>query len=105
MSGFGGFNINQDSWDQQKKSGVALSDDTNRGDVYGGMQGLYAQELREKEEREKNKPLTKWDRKMNRIFGEATHLRKNFQMGFMMGGLVGCVMGGLSGTYFAIQYR
>ena len=26
-------------------------------------------------------------------------------MGFMMGGTVGALMGGLSGTYFAFQYR
>ena len=42
---------------------------------------------------------------MNRIFGEAVEIRRNFFMGFLMGGAVGCLMGGLTVTYFAYQYR
>ena len=32
-------------------------------------------------------------------------MRNNFFTGFMMGGAVGCLMGGLTGTYFALTYR
>ena len=56
-------------------------------------------------EQQKKRPLTKWERKMNRIFGEAKHARQTFLQGFMMGGIVGGLMGGLTGTYFAFQYR
>jgi len=65
--------------------------------------GSHLDKLREEEE--KNRPKTRWERKMDRIFGEATVIRKNFFMGFMMGGAVGMLMGGLTGTYFAFQYR
>mmetsp|Transcript_11793 Transcript_11793/g.19916 ORF Transcript_11793/g.19916 Transcript_11793/m.19916 type:complete len:104 (-) Transcript_11793:52-363(-) len=58
-----------------------------------------------KRDAEKNRPLTKWERKKKRIFGEAKDLQKNFFMGFLMGGAVGGLMGGLTGTYFAFQYR
>jgi len=69
------------------------------------MSGLGSHLEKLKEEEMKNRPPTRWERKMNRIFGEATAIRKNFFMGFMMGGAVGALMGGLTGTYFAFQYR
>ena len=84
---------------------AAAVDNTNVGDKLQGMMGLSSHMQKLKEEEEKNRPPTRWERKMNRIFGEATAIRKNFFMGFMMGGCVGCMMGGLTGTYFALQYR
>ena len=66
------------------------------------MEGLGSHIEQLKLEEEKNRPPTRWERKMNRIFGEATVIRQNFFMGFMMGGAVGAMMGGLTGTYFAI---
>jgi hypothetical protein len=80
-------------------------DETSKGDGLQGMMGLGSHLEKLKEEEEKNRPQTRWERKMNRIFGEATVIRKNFFMGFMMGGCVGALMGGLTGTYFAFQYR
>ena len=65
------------------------------------MSGLSSHLQQIKEEEDKNRPPTKWERKMNRIFGEATAMRRNFMMGFMMGGAVGGIMGGLTGLYFA----
>ena len=65
------------------------------------MQGLTSHEEFLAAEAEKNRPPTRWERKMNRIFGEATSSRNNFVMGFRMGGAVGARMGGLTGTYFA----
>ena len=53
----------------------------------------------------KNRPKTNWERKMDRMFGEAKMARKNFFNGFLMGGMVGSLMGGLTGTYFAIAHR
>ena len=78
---------------------------SNTGDKLQGMMGLSSHLQKLKEEEVKNRPPTRWERKMNRIFGEAAEIRKNFFMGFMMGGCVGCLMGGLTGTYFAMQYR
>ena len=69
------------------------------------MTGLGSHLDQMKEEAEKNRPLTRWERKMARMFGEAAQTRKNFQMGFMMGGMVGGLMGGMTGTYFAFMHR
>ena len=65
------------------------------------MMGLSSHLEKLKAEEEKNRPPTRWERKMTRIFGEAVAIRRNFFMGFMMGGCVGALMGGLTGTYFA----
>ena len=65
------------------------------------MVGLSSHEMQLAEEAEKNRPPTRWERKLNRIFGEAKQIRQNFFMGFLMGGAVGAMMGGLTGTYFA----
>ena len=70
-----------------------------------GMKGLGSHIDQLKEEEIKNRPLTKWERKKKRIFGETTVLKRSFGMGFLMGGGVGAMMGGLTGTYFAFQYR
>ena len=74
---------------------------TSQGDSLGGMSGLFSHEEKLKEEAEKNRPLTRWERKKKRILGESTVLKRNFGMGFLMGGAVGGLMGGLTGTYFA----
>ena len=58
-----------------------------------------------KAEAEKNRPLTRWERKKKRVLGESNELKRSFFTGFMMGGAVGAMMGGLTGTYFAFQYR
>ena len=79
----------------------AMVDKTNTGDKLQGMAGLTSHLEKLKKEEEANRPPTRWERKMNRIFGEAKEIRKNFFMGFLMGGCVGCLMGGLTGTYFA----
>ena len=42
---------------------------------------------------------------MKRIFGESKKLRNAFFTGFMMGGTVGALMGGLTGTYFALKFK
>ena len=72
-------------------------------DMLQGLQSFDKDKL--DAEAEKNRPPTRWERKMNRIFGEAKHIRKSFTMGFLMGGCVGAMMGGLTGCYFAFQYR
>ena len=69
------------------------------------MFGLDSKEEELRLEAEKNRPLTRWERKKKRILGESGNMGKNFTMGFMMGGAVGCLMGGMTGTYFALQYR
>ena len=84
---------------------AAAIDESSKGDKLQGMVGLNSHLQKLKEEEIKNRPPTRWERKMNRIFGEATAIRKNFFMGFLMGGCVGGMMGGLTGTYFAFQYR
>ena len=71
------------------------------GQSFGGMQGLGSHEEQLAAEAEKNRPLTRWERKKKRIMGESTVLKRSFGMGFMMGGSVGALMGGLTGTYFA----
>ena len=75
------------------------------GQSFGGMAGLGSHEEQLRLEAEKNRPLTRWERKKKRILGESTVLKRNFGMGFLMGGSVGALMGGLTGTYFAYQYR
>ena len=75
------------------------------GDKLQGMVGIGSRLDELKEEEEKNRPLTRWERKKKRILGESKALQNQFMMGFMMGGMVGGLMGGLTGTYFAIQYR
>lgn len=80
-------------------------DKTQEGDKLGGLVGLGSHEDYLKEQAEKNRPKTRWERKMDRIFGEAKAIRQNFFMGFLMGGCVGGAFGALSGTYFAIQYK
>ena len=75
------------------------------GQSFGGMAGLTSHEEQLAAEAEKNRPLTRWERKKKRILGESTVLKRNFGMGFLMGGSVGALMGGLTGTYFAYQYR
>ena len=82
-----------------------MIDDTNKGDSFGSMQGLESQLRAMKEEEEKNRPLTKWERKKARIFGESKTMQKNFLVGFAMGGGIGACMGGIMGTYAAITYR
>tara|TARA_B110000285_G_C14630020_1_gene382954 strand:+ start:73 stop:399 length:327 start_codon:yes stop_codon:yes gene_type:complete len=72
---------------------------------FGGMSGLTSHEEQLEADRIKNRPLTRWERKKKRIMGESTTLKKNFGMGFLMGGSVGALMGGLTGTYFAYQYK
>ena len=77
----------------------------NTSDSLQGMRGLGSHVDQLKEEEEKNRPPTRWERKINRIFGESKKLRNSFFTGFMMGGTVGALMGGLTGTYFAIKFR
>ena len=69
------------------------------------MKGLSSHIDQLKEEEEKNRPPTRWERKMNRIFGESKKIRNSFLTGFMMGGTVGALMGGLTGTYFAFKFK
>ena len=77
----------------------------DQGDTLGGLTGLGSHEEQLRAEAEKNRPLTRWEKKKKRILGESSALKKNFFMGFLMGGAVGGLMGGLTGTYFAFQYR
>ena len=76
-------------------------DKTKEGDNLGGLVGLGSHEEYLKAEAEKNREPTKWERKKARILGESNAIRRNFFMGFAMGGCVGALMGGLTGTYFA----
>ena len=46
-------------------------------------------------------PLTRMQRKVNRIFGTASNAGQNFVQGFMMGSMVGAGMGGVLGSYQA----
>ena len=69
------------------------------------MRGLGSHEDQLREEAEKNREPTRWERKMNRIFGESKKMRNAFITGFMMGGTVGGVFGGATGTFFAIRYK
>ena len=80
-------------------------DKKSQNDLLGGMTGLSSHLDQLKKEEEANRPLTKWERKKKRMFGEASSIKRNFFMGFLMGGSVGALMGGLTGTYFAFQYR
>ena len=73
----------------------------DQGDKLGGMAGLTSHMDQLSAEAEKNRPLTRWEKKKKRILGESTVLKKNFFTGFLMGGAVGGLMGGLTGTYFA----
>ena len=90
-----------------KTSGTsqAMIDSSNKGDALQGMSGLTSHLDKLKKEEEANRPLTRWERKKKRMFGEAHTMQRNFFMGFLMGGCVGGIFGGLTGTYFAIQYR
>ena len=72
---------------------------------FAGMKGLGSHEEQLEAEAIKNRPLTRWERKKLRIMGESSTLKKNFFMGFLMGGSVGALMGGLTGSYFAYQYK
>ena len=103
MSGKDNTSVFVDKYAQGGSQPSALEKSSD--DIRGGMVGLGSHLDKLKEEEEKNRPKTRWERKMDRIFGEATVIRKNFFMGFLMGGAVGCLMGGLTGTYFAFQYR
>ena len=90
--------------DKFAASNTAKFDNSTTSDLLG-MKGLGSHIDKMKEEEEKNRPPTKWERKVKRIFGEASVLKRSFLMGFMMGGGVGCLMGGLTGAYFAYQYK
>ena len=65
------------------------------------MVGFASKAEFDKEQAEKNRPQTRWERKKTRILGEAGSLKKKFFAGFLMGGCVGGLMGGMMGTYFS----
>ena len=77
----------------------------DQSQTLGGLTGLTSHLEQIQEEKEKNRPLTRWEKKKKRIMGESSALKRQFGMGFLMGGAVGGLMGGLTGTYFAFQYR
>ena len=70
-------------------------------DKLGGLSGISSHLDQLKAEQDRNRPLTRWEKKKKRILGESTVMKRNFGMGFLMGGAVGGLMGGLTGTYFA----
>ena len=74
-------------------------------DALGGLTGFGSVIQKQKEEEEKNRPLTRWERKKKRMFGEAASMRRQFFNGFLVGGLVGSAFGALGGAVFAFQYK
>ena len=54
---------------------------------------------------DKNKPLTRMQRKRKRIFGEAGSMTRTFFTGFAFGGLIGGCFGSVFGIFAAWQYR
>ena len=54
---------------------------------------------------DKNKPLTRWQRKRKRIFGEAGSMTRTFFTGFAFGGVIGGCFGSVFGIFAAWQYR
>ena len=45
-------------------------------DALSGMTGLNSMIEKQKEEDEKNRPLSRWERKKKRMFGEAASMRR-----------------------------
>ena len=67
------------------------------------MQGRLANQ--DLYEAEKNRPLTRWERKKKRIFGDAGTMTRTFFAGALMGGAMGSCIGGILGIPLAIKYR
>ena len=86
---------------QDTTQGLNVQDNTFVSDSFASMEGLNTQLDLQKEEEERNRPKTRWERKKDRIFGESKQMRNSFFMGAIMGGGIGGVMGGLTGTFFA----
>ena len=72
-------------------------------DSLQGMTGMDANQHLKDED--KNRPLTRWERKKKRMFGEAGTMTRTFSQGFLMGGLIGATFGALGGSVMAYQYR
>ena len=70
-----------------------------------GMEGLSSDLRKKQEEAELNKPKSRLEKKMSRIFGTVGDVKTVFFRGFQMGAMVGGIFGGLMGTYYSIVYR
>ena len=59
----------------------------------------------QKPAKDEDVPLTRFQRKKQRILGEASGMKSAFFGGFMVGGAVGGIFGSLTGCYLAYQYK
>ena len=70
-----------------------------------GLQNLSSDIKHEKDVKEAIKPDSYITKKAKRIFGALGDFKTMFIQGFKMGFIVGSIFGGLTGLYYAIQYR